>query len=317
MGLRAHILKCGDISLKYGSVIILEDDLFVSPNFYDYATSALQFSHEKEYIGGISLYKHELNVCTLDNFLPLDEGYDNWYFQFASSWGQVWSKKHWQGFIKWYNENLDLTWSTKIPSFVRSWSEKSWLKYHIAYLINKDLFFLYPKVSLTTNFSDVGTHVGDSSTAYQVPLMTNSDKEYKFGEIHQVVGVYDAFFENTKLFSTLNLDRNKLTVDLYGHKESHGNDFLLTNKVLNYKIHASYGKFLKPIDANIFFNIFGNELFLYDLKQPEINKNKISPLNMASYNIKYISFIDSGRFFLSLGLAKINRFLKKIIPASK
>ena len=33
-GLKKHIIQCGDLSEKYGAVIILEDDLYVSPGFY-------------------------------------------------------------------------------------------------------------------------------------------------------------------------------------------------------------------------------------------------------------------------------------------
>ena len=40
LGLREHVLTCGDLTEKYGSIIVLEDDLFVSPMFYDYACAA-------------------------------------------------------------------------------------------------------------------------------------------------------------------------------------------------------------------------------------------------------------------------------------
>ena len=43
LGLKKHILLCGDISEQHDGVIILEDDLFVSPAFYDYAQQAYLF----------------------------------------------------------------------------------------------------------------------------------------------------------------------------------------------------------------------------------------------------------------------------------
>ena len=43
LGLREHVLYCGDLSLQYESVIILEDDLLVSPSFYLYSKAALEF----------------------------------------------------------------------------------------------------------------------------------------------------------------------------------------------------------------------------------------------------------------------------------
>jgi len=42
-GLRKHVIQCGDLSIKYGAAIILEDDLFVSPNYYNYIVNALDF----------------------------------------------------------------------------------------------------------------------------------------------------------------------------------------------------------------------------------------------------------------------------------
>ena len=50
------MLQCGDISYEYGSVIVLEDDLFVSPFFYKYAVEAQEFYRDDNRIGGISLY---------------------------------------------------------------------------------------------------------------------------------------------------------------------------------------------------------------------------------------------------------------------
>ena len=58
LGLRRHILSCGDLSYKYGSVIILEDDLFVSPFFYQYSLDALDFYKDKDDIAGIGLFNY-------------------------------------------------------------------------------------------------------------------------------------------------------------------------------------------------------------------------------------------------------------------
>ena len=42
MGLRKHIISCGDLTEEYGAVMILEDDLYVSPDYYNYAVKALE-----------------------------------------------------------------------------------------------------------------------------------------------------------------------------------------------------------------------------------------------------------------------------------
>ena len=43
LGLRAHIISIGDLTYKFGSIILLEDDLIVSPWFYEYALAAESF----------------------------------------------------------------------------------------------------------------------------------------------------------------------------------------------------------------------------------------------------------------------------------
>ena len=127
LGLRKHVIKCASYSNDYGSVILLEDDLVVSPQFYNYTCQALNFSKGKEYIAGISLYNHQFNVVAKLNFSPIEDGYDNWYFQFASSWGQAWTKEQWNSFISWYENIESLKHNPSIPKNVTNWSEKSWL----------------------------------------------------------------------------------------------------------------------------------------------------------------------------------------------
>jgi len=288
LGLRKHIIKCGDLSQEYGSVIILEDDLLVSPNFYNYTISALEFCEPDDKIGGISLYNQQLNVHSKENFSPLEDGFDNWYLQYASSWGQAWSANQWKGFKSWYDLGHNLDNNVEVPNYVRRWSEKSWLKYYIAYLISNDKFFLYPRIALSTNFSDAGTHMLSDSTIYQVPVLCSAKKDYNFSKLDQSISVYDAFYENMLLHQQLNLKREDITIDLYGNKNTHYR-YLLTSKILDYKIVQSFSKSIKPIDANIFFKMPGNELFLYDTKSDAKNIHKKDATRAIIYNHKYIS----------------------------
>lgn len=288
LGLRKHILKCGDFSKQYGSVIILEDDLVVSPNFYNYTLSALEFCVQDDKIGGISLYAHQLNVINRQNFSPLEDGYDNWYFQFASSWGQAWSFDQWSSFIEWYEKNSSIDDIETVPAYVRRWSEKSWLKYYIAYLVSTQRFFFYPRVSLTTNFSDAGTHIGNDSTRFQVPLLISSTKEYHFSRLEESSSIYDAFYENSQYQQLLGSNYSNVTIDLYANKTIHS-QYLLTSKILDFKILKSFAKSLKPMDANILFDLPGNEIFLYDTNQKVINIHKTNAFRSIIYNHKHIT----------------------------
>ena len=195
LGLKKHVLKCGDYVYEYENIIVLEDDLYVSKNFYSYACQALEFSMNRTEISGVSLYNHELNVHVREPFKAIDDGYDNYYMQFAQSWGQAYSKKQWHEFKSWLdnNDSMDLC-SENVPANVSSWSDKSWLKYFIKYVIDTDKYFIYPRVSHTTNFGDEGTHAKDSVSDLQVMLSFVNEKKYNFSSIDESGSVYDAFF---------------------------------------------------------------------------------------------------------------------------
>ncbi len=55
LGLRRHILSCGELTRKYGAVMVLEDDLYVSPDFYRYAAKTLDRYGDHPKIAGIAL----------------------------------------------------------------------------------------------------------------------------------------------------------------------------------------------------------------------------------------------------------------------
>ncbi|MDA7901948.1 glycosyltransferase family 2 protein, partial [bacterium] len=104
IGLRNHVLACGDLSESYGAIILLEDDLSVGPDFYHFAKTALDFSDRQQSIGGVSLYNHKTNFLNQFPFEPVYDGYDNYYLQIASSWGQAWTHTQWISFRTWYGE---------------------------------------------------------------------------------------------------------------------------------------------------------------------------------------------------------------------
>ncbi|SRR6056297_233539 len=313
LGLRKHILKCGAYALTYGAAIILEDDLYVSPNFYHYSVAALKFSENKSYISGISLYSHQFNVHSRTNFSPLIDGYDNWYFQFASSWGQAWTKTQWQRFLDWYEKQNLLEPQNKLPENVTRWSEKSWLKYFIAYLVDTDTYFLYPRNSYTTNFSDSGTHVGKGSTTYQVPLSYGIEENLIFSNLKESNSVYDAFYENKKLYNSLNLKKDDISVDLYGKKPILVDEkFILTDKILPYKVVKTFGRSLKPHDANIIADINGDDIFLYDSHWVQKNARKFRTYRKIVYSIKSLTRREAQQVFFYLLKEGIKKRLKQL-----
>ncbi len=270
MGLRAHVLSCGEYSANYDGIIVLEDDLYVAESFYMYAVSALDFVTNHDRIGGVSLYNHLLNVHVREPFLAIEDGYDNYYFQFASSWGQAYTKEQWAKFRKWYDENYNSEFGCDyLPKNVASWSDKSWLKYFIKYLCVSNKYFLYPRVSQTTNFADEGTHAKYSVCDLQVPLAgirRYKQVDYIFSTVEESLAVYDAFFENECLKDCIVVEDGKeVTIDLYGSKpKALYKDYVLSSRALPYGVKAGYARKLRPVDANIFDEINGTDFWLYD-----------------------------------------------------
>ncbi|CAI3259790.1 glycosyltransferase family 2 protein [Enterococcus cecorum] len=319
LGLRTHILKCGDYLEDYDldALIVLEDDLYLSPNAYLYALETVNFYKEKEYVAGISLYKHEFNLNAKHPFVDYQDGYDTYFMQYAQSWGQIWLRKQWNDFKEWYLQDewkkLD---QRIVPDNLKKWTN-SWLKFHIMYCIAKNKYFVYPRVALSTDYSDVGVHGTRQNTDMQVSLDYANTKEWKLADIENSHAVYDAYYQNTIINSRLNYEN--VLIDYYGIREiPEGYKYLLTTKPRGYRVERSWGVQLRPIEANIFQDIPGDELFLFDLSKKENLrktdwKNKIFEYDLKGINIVQISnFVYCTRFLTHYISNKYRRFIKKL-----
>ncbi len=200
-GLRRHIISCGEYLKHYDAIVVLEDDIVVSPEFYNFTKQAVDFYKESSEIAGISLYKHQFNINNQMPFIPAPGAHDVFFMQIAQSWGQIWMKKQWTEFYEWYCKNYRTEIANdNVPNTISSWPESSWLKYHIKYCIEKGKYFAYPYNSLTTCFSDVGEHCLESSNRFQVPLVIEWKDKYKFVDPDKKDVIrYDSFFERENL----------------------------------------------------------------------------------------------------------------------
>ncbi len=287
LGLKTHILKCGDYLEEYNldALIVLEDDLYLSPNMYYYALNSVEYYINDNSIAGISLYKHEYNIYAKHPFIDYKDGHDVFFMQYAQSWGQVWIRSKWKAFKEWYDnkewENLD---RRLIPENVLKW-KNSWLKYHIMYCIAKDLYFVYPRESLTTNFSDAGVHGSRQNTDMQVAFVNKPEKKWNFSRISDSDAVYDAFFQNIRIKEICGLEN--VSIDLYGVKEIlPGDKYVLTLKEYNYRIVKGWALQFRPIEANIFYNITGHDILLYELETSEQNKHSNWKIKLFEYDKK-------------------------------
>ncbi|MEO0469430.1 MAG: glycosyltransferase [Bacteroidota bacterium] len=268
MGLRKHILACGDLSQKYGSVMILEDDLFVSPWFYQYAQAATSFYAKDPQVGGVSLYNITSNMFVSNlPFQPVHDGADTYFLQVPSSWGQTWTAEQWSGFRQWWDQGPSIEASDRMPQGAKEWSEHSWVKYFYKYLVESGKYFVHPQVSYTTNFADSGTHFTQQVHTYQVALQMG-DRQFQFHRCADSGSVYDSFFEITP--QSLNqwvpeLAEYNYTVNLNGLK-----DPALYPGQLMFTLHAvdkavrQFGQQLDPFEMNIIQDIPGDLISLAD-----------------------------------------------------
>lgn len=267
-GLRKHIIQCGDLSLKYGSVIILEDDLIVSKCFYNYVVQALRFYGDDPKITGVSLYSHAWNGYANFQFIAQKNAYDTYMGQFSITWGQCWTKQQWQQFKDWYleKEKTGLTVNTQLPESIEYWGDKSWGKYFVYYLVEKDLYYIIPYISLTSNCSEVGEHNSMMSAAHQVMLLDANTMDYRFPSFEHAIK-YDIFFERIFKNDILiaGIRAADICMDLNGkHRDANGRRYILTcERQKDMQPVHTFGCRLRPIEENVVANVEGNDFFLY------------------------------------------------------
>lgn len=304
LGLRKHILSCGELVYKYDGLIVLEDDVYVAPSFYIYAKECVQKYSNDENIAGISLYSFHLNYHNWLPFEPLHSNSDIYLMQNAQSWGQVWMPKQWKTFKDWYKDNSDdFEYMAHLPKSICSW-KRSWLKYHTRYCIETNKFFIYPYAALSTCFSDAGDHTASSSSLIQVPLCSNDKKDFNLNPTI----AYDAFFENMKTADSLNIKSEDLCVDIYGEKQNRlQKRFWLTREVRDFKILKSFDLQMKPFEANIIHSIEGNSIFLYDTEVKQSNSQSSNKLQF----LEFLYDFKSGLIFSSNLLKEsVKRYIK-------
>lgn len=264
LGLKDHIFSCGDLTQYFKAIILLEDDLYVSPEFYNYTIATVEEYNNDDNIAGISLYSHEFNGFAGYPFTPLNDGSDTFAVQTVVSWGQCWSSKMWNSFRNWLNEddvNFD---KYDMPHRIKMW-ERAWSKYYYAYILENNKFFVFPYVALSTNFGDAGEHGNGSNANYQVSTLYGS-KKYNLKDFKNMIK-YDVYFNNIMLHQKLDLAKDDLCIDLYGNNNNINNKrYWLSVQNLPYKIIKQFGMSLRPIELNVINDIKGGHIYLYDIK---------------------------------------------------
>ncbi len=311
LGLKAHILKCGDLVNEYGSIIMLEDDLTVSHNFYTYANNALKFYQLDNQIAGVSLYNHKLNFNNLLPFEPIVDDSDVYFIKVASSWGQAWTKEQWGAFKSWYKTNLYVDQQSYIPTYVKNWPDSSWLKHFINFCQANDKYFVFPRISYSTNWSDTGTNNAKPSTFFQVPLEQGKVNS-NFIELNDSVSRYDSHFELCAELSVSypGISNSQIEFDLYGTKEIFEKPYVISCKKCKHPL-KTYGLDCKPLVLNILYKVEGKMFSLgkaEDFNLSKTLKDQIAEKHIYNYFFGSLGFLNKVRHIVKLFL---NRYFQK------
>lgn len=266
LGLHKHILACGQLSYEFGSIVLLEDDLYVSPAFYQYGVQALNFYQNHSRIAGISLFAHNFVQTSKDwyPFFPIKDKCDVYFMQHPASSGQAWTDRQWNQFMEWYAKDEKRNDLRNLPETIAGWPDSSWKKYFNSYMITQDKYFVYPYISLTTNFGESGTNML-KNFLFQVPLELNI-RNYEFGDLDDSIAVYDTYCEilSDRLSRFCEaLKHYDFEVDLYGSKNLRRvvKSYILTSKIAK-KRELGFALELKPVEMNVIMGISGEDVSL-------------------------------------------------------
>ena len=262
LGLRNHIYQCGDLTEFFKGIILLEDDLFVSPYFYSYAVKTLEKYGDDKRIAQISLYKNERNGYVGFPFINMQNGSDVFLYQGVSTWGECWNKSMWDEFKAWRDSHSDEDiQNVDMPDAIKKWT-KAWSKYYNAYIVDQNKFVVFPNIPVTTNFSDAGEHGDENNSLVQVNLL-QEDFEYRLYDFDHLYK-YDIFANNLAVCDWLGISKDYINLDFYGFHNCNDKKYILSTRILPYKIVKSFALNMRPIELNVKNNIVGKGIFLYD-----------------------------------------------------
>lgn len=303
LGLKTHILQCFSLSEFFKGVIILEDDLFVSPSFYKYATEALDYYGDVEQVAGIALYKNEYNGFHGLPIQFLNSGYDVFAWQSVCSWGEALNYRMWKNFSKWLETFDDDFQPYDMCETIIGWT-RAWSKYMYAYMLDTNKTFIYPYQPVTTNFNDAGGEHGGGGSIVQVNLM-QGERNYHFGKFESLEQ-YDIYGNNKAIASWLDIEEENLTIDFYGDRRYYKGRYILSPCNLPYNRKQSFRLTMRPWELNIKYGIKGEDIILYE--RGTSNKT-LPPKRALSYKLVDY-FLTRHQRFISLRCVMSRLFYK-------
>ena len=263
LGVDKHNIACIAMAKDLGNVIVLEDDLLVSPDFQSYLLSCSTIIKGEKKLAGVSLYRYPM--VEQDHFpfelLPNDEF--TYYQQRPSSKGCFYTAEMAEGYLDFLVKfNNDFS-AYHLPANVNRWSDEIWEKSFYCYLQKVDKHLAFPRYSYTTDFADIGVHMKKQVTKYmhQSPLMVS--KSVPAAKLWKdTKNVYDAFYElhpDVLVSWRSELAELDVELDLHGGKDLSyiTSKYLISPKTCKNSI-GGWERRLKPEQNNLIFDQKGD-----------------------------------------------------------
>lgn len=261
LGLKDHIFQCMSLSKYFKGVIILEDDIFVSPYFYHYACQTMDKYGDDEHVAGIALYRNEYDGYSNIPIIPYSNGQDVMAWKSICTWGEMLNERMWNQFSEWLSKWDEDFSKIDMNETIKGWS-RAWSKYFYAYIVSSNKYFIFPYESLTTNFNDAGGEHGGGESIVQVSLM-QGERNYQLADFDQLVK-YDAYGNNENIARWLNIDNKDISVHFNQCSRTIRTRYILTHLNLPYKKIKSYALSMRPWELNVKYGIIGDDIYLYD-----------------------------------------------------
>ena len=167
-GLKNQIEYIFDDNTSSDWIVLFEDDMIISPYWYEYVTSILPKVSENDSILGVSLYSYRRSEVTYE---PIHlEGNRSYTMCLPSSWGCVLNARHWKQYrlASGYEK-------VPLPKRIKSWDKnRSWKRQLIKYMVRDKKLFVYPSSSYVTPSGENGSNVASNKNFFVTPISNSS-----------------------------------------------------------------------------------------------------------------------------------------------
>jgi hypothetical protein len=258
-GLVRNVTYCGGLAVEMGAVVLLEDDLFVSPRFHAYAQQALAAYGDDPRLAGVSLNTLGFNGFTGRPFVPLADDGDVYGMQLSTPQGQLYTAAQWAAYAEWLAVNDPVaTAADGVHELFTTFPPDDWLATKAKYLAATNRYYIYPRESLTTNFGETGTHFARTTARFQTPLQSYR-RRFRLPPFDEARAVYDGFYEllPDRLARLTNRLRGlDYDVDLNASKAAHQlrAPYTLTTRACRRPL-AMFATAMQPLEANVIYGI--------------------------------------------------------------